>query len=400
MRLQRLPPALYAAFDLFPSAKGAAVHIDRFSRALFERAGGGCLYVLGDGTLPHYQREGRVEIVRFSRPLPNFLHRAMAYGEALDALIGRYGRVLRLCHFRDPWSGVPVLRHAARQGYRTLYEVNGLPSIELPFAYPAVGPETLDKIRRAETFCLQGADLIVTPARAIADRLQGMGVAAERIAVIPNGAEVSPLRATPPPAPWPYVLYFGAVQPWQGLDHLLRAFVRLQDFPQLRLVICASVHRRRVRPYRKLARHLGLAGRVHWEHGLSQAALAPWRDHALLSVAPLTECARNLEQGCSPLKILESMAAGVPVVASDLPAVREILADGEHGRLVAPERPAELARAMRILLEYPDLRRTLGDEARRHVERHFTWDRALERLGHCYGALGLEAPQPRSGERE
>jgi glycosyltransferase involved in cell wall biosynthesis len=170
--------------------------------------------------------------------------------------------------------------------------------------------------------------------------------------------------------------------------------VRLQDFPALRLVLCASLRQQRARPWMRLARRLGLEGRVHWEFALGQEGLAPWRRHALLSVAPLSECARNLEQGCSPLKVLESMAAGVPVVASDLPSVREILADGEHGRLVAPDRPAELARAIRILLEYPELRRTLGRQARDHLSRHLSWDHATARLRELYRSLGLAGPEP------
>lgn len=386
IKLQRSPRGLYAAFDLFPSAKGAATHIDRFARRLFERTDGGLLHVLGDGVLSDYQCEGKVEILRFSEPIPNFLQRAMAYGAHLDRLIQEQGESLRLCHFRDPWSGVPILRHAQR-GYRTLYEVNGLPSVELPHSYPDIAPDTLKKIRESEAFCLGKADHIVTPAASIAERLRERGVVGERITVVANGAD--PDRGeSAAPADWPYLLYFGAVQPWQGLDTLLRAFARLQDFQELRLVVCSSVHRRRTKPYRRLADRLGLSGRVHWEHALPQQQLAPWRRHALLSVAPLSECARNLEQGCSPLKVLESMAAGVPVVASDLPSVREIMKDGEHGRLVTPDRPAELARAVRVLLEYSDLRKKLGRQARDHLERHFTWDRALERLDAVYDALG------------
>ena len=57
--------ALYAAFDRFPSRKGSGVHIARFSRALFDSAGGGLLYVLGGSDLPGWQMEGDVEIVRF-----------------------------------------------------------------------------------------------------------------------------------------------------------------------------------------------------------------------------------------------------------------------------------------------------------------------------------------------
>src|SRR4051795_10242987 len=100
--------ALYAAFDRFPSRKGSAVHIDRFARALFEHAGGGLLYVLGGEELPAYQREGDVEIVRYLREAEHVLERAAGYGERLAALLDRLPG-LELVHFRDPWSGIPLV---------------------------------------------------------------------------------------------------------------------------------------------------------------------------------------------------------------------------------------------------------------------------------------------------
>jgi len=386
---QPLPPALYAAFDVFPSAKGAAVHIERFARRLFARAGGGLLYVLGDGELPVGQREGEVEILRYSDGPANLLERALGFGATLERVLARRGGGLRLAQFRDPWGGVPLLQQLP-PGCRTVYEVNGLPSIELPVAFPGILPATLEKLRAAERFCLDRADCILTPSHTIAHNLAALGADPARLRVVPNGAEVPTDPLPPPPAPWPYLLYFGAVQPWQGLPTLLRAFAQLADFRELRLAVCAAVHPRRVKPYRRLAEHLGVAPRVHWEFQLGQAALDPWRRHALISIAPLTECARNLEQGCAPLKVLESMAAGVPVVASDLPAVREILTDGRHGRLVPPDRPGELARALRILLEYPQLRAQWGEAARRRIVDDLSWDCALTQLDTLYSELGLD----------
>ncbi|NJL34607.1 MAG: hypothetical protein HC893_13060 [Chloroflexaceae bacterium] len=131
--------ALYAAFDRFPSPKGAAVHIARMAHTLFNMVGGGLLYVLGDETLPAYQEEpGPIEIVRSSSTAPNLLQRTVAYGRYLAALRDQQAATLRLCHFRDPWSGIPLLADPERS-YQTIYEVNGLPSLELPATYPALG---------------------------------------------------------------------------------------------------------------------------------------------------------------------------------------------------------------------------------------------------------------------
>lgn len=379
--------ALYASFDRFPSAKGAATHIARMATTLFDTMEGGLLYAIGGEDLPPYQREGGVEIVRFGGEHANVLERALAFGAALDGILARAGDSLKICHFRDPWSGVPIIGRGAGER-RTVYEVNGLPSIEMPFTYPALSPRTLAKIRAAEEFCWSNADVIVTPSHTIAANLVGLGVAAGKITVIPNGADipaVSPPR--PADAPETYFLYFGALQRWQGVDTLLRAFARMADLPHLRLVICCSTHARGVKLHRKLAERLGVAERIVWKYALNKDELAGWIAHAYAGVAPLAECSRNIEQGCAPLKLLETMAHGVPVVASDLPAVREIVVDGEHGRLVRPDRPADLARALRVLLEYPERAAVMGRNARARIAEAFTWERSTAMLAQTYAAL-------------
>ena len=385
MFLTRRPRALYAAFDRFPTRKGASTHIARFAPALFEEYDGGLLYVLGDDRLPAHQAEGDVEIVRFCVPVPNLLERTVAFGAHLDLLLDEAADGLEVCHFRDPWSGVPILERPHR--YATVFEVNSLPSIELPYAFPSIAPRTLEKIRAAETFCLDAADWIVTPSRTTRDFLARRGVAVSKIDVVPNGADPVPRLPRPFEAPEDYLIYFGALQSWQGVDTLLRAFARLADLEELRLVVCGSARSRPARASERLAEKLGLAGRVIWRWELPPSELEPWLSNALLSVAPLKACSRNVEQGCAPLKVIESLAAGVPVVASDLPPVREIVTDGVEGRLVAPDRPADLARAIRILLHFPRLREEMAVAARARTEPDLSWDRSVALLKDVYRSL-------------
>jgi len=375
--------ALYASFDRFPSRKGSAVHIDRFARTLFQRAAGGLLYVLGGDGLPPYQREGEVEVVRYSRASENYLERALGFSARLEALLDADGASIRLAHFRDPWSGMAVVERDLVR----VYEVNGLPSVELPYLHPRIPPGTLERIAEVEQRCLDAADAIVVPSPVIAAALRRRGVAPERLHVIPNGADLPAATPRPPDAPDRYLLYFGALQPWQGLDTALRTLARLDDLDELHLVVCASVHRRKAKPYRKLAARLGVADRVHWRFALPEHELAPWREHALASLAPLRDCARNVAQGCAPLKVLESMASGVPVLASDLPVVRELMEDGGQGLLVPPDRPGELARAVRTLLDFPERSAAMGAAGRARVEDRFTWSAAVAALDDLYAVL-------------
>ncbi len=371
--------ALYAAFDRFPSRKGAGVHIARFARALFDWAGGGVLYVLGGDDLPAWQSDGDVDVVRFSAHVDNFLERTLAYGRRLDALLDEMPR-LEFAHVRDPWSGLPLVE----RNVTIVYEINGLPSIELPFAYPSVAPRTIEKIERLEQILIERADAIVVPANTIRDLVTSRG--AKNVTVIPNGADVPEEVGQRPTLHGEYFIYFGALQEWQGIETLLRAFARLRDLP-VKLVICYPHHTRYAKGYIRLAEKLEIADRVIWQSSLTSEELQPWLQHAIASIAPLSDCARNVVQGCSPLKILESMAGGVAVIASDLPAVRELVTDRVEGLLVAPDRPAELARAMRIAFEYPDLRQALGTRGRERIAASLTWSHATKRLQELYSTL-------------
>lgn len=383
--LQTNPPALYSAFDLFPSRKGAAIHIDKFAGALFEELSGGLLYVLGNDSMPSYQYEDDIEIVRFNSPIQNYLQRALAFSERLSHLLDECEEDLRVCHFRDIWSGAAILTQ--QRNYKTLFEVNGLASIELPFAYNNISSETIGKLRSQEEFCLRESDRIITPSNSIKKKVLSYGITDEKVTVIPNGANIPLATKRPGNAPPRYIVYFGALQAWQGVEVLLRAFARLSDLKDLHLVICSSNHSRRAKSLKKFAEKLEISERVIWHFGLDEENLAPWREHALLSVAPLTECSRNIEQGCAPLKILESMASGVPVIASDLPSVREIMTDREHGRLIHPDREGELARTIRVLLQYPELLKEMGFKAKQKIERDFLWEKSISDLKNIYRQL-------------
>ena len=383
--LLRAPEAIYAAFDRFPTRKGASTHIARFAPALFRHAGGGLLYVLGDASMPARQLEDDVEIVRFRREIPNLLERAVAFQSQLARVVDAARPSLRIAHFRDPWSGPPLL--AGGRDWTAVYEVNALPSIELPTAFPSVSPRTLAKIRAMELWCLDACDAVVTPSHTTAAMLERLGVAPSKITVIPNGADPIPPQPRPFDAPDRYIIYFGAMQPWQGVDTLLRAFARLADLDELRLVVCGSARSREARRLESLARKLGIEDRIVWHWSLDDAELRPWLANAELSVAPLRECARNVEQGCAPLKIVESMAARVPVVATDLPPLREIKTHPVERPQLAPHRPADLARTLRVLLHCPALRAEMSAASRHRVESSLTWAHALDTLSALYERL-------------
>ena len=378
--------SLYAAFDTFPAPKGAAIHIKHMTDILFKRSKKGCLYVIGGEGLPSYQEENNVKIIRFDEKVSNLLDRAIAYGIKLEEVI-QGQPTLDLVHFRDPWSGFPILKAQQKQRFKSVYEVNAFPSIELPYAYPHVSAKTLKKIEQQEQLCLLHCDHIITPSALTKKEIVKRGIAAEKVTVIANGANIVEQTEKPVDAPQNYLIYFGAIQSWQGIDDLFRAFRLLQDFTELRLVMCVAKHNRIAKQYLKMAKKLEIEDRIDWHFGLTQEELQPWVSHATLSIAPLTDCSRNNQQGCCPLKIVESMAAATPIVASNLVVVRELLEDEVTGKLVQPGRPAELANAVRLMLEHPELANKWAIAAQDLVKEKFTWQHMEKKLNDIYDAI-------------
>jgi glycosyltransferase involved in cell wall biosynthesis len=109
-----------------------------------------------------------------------------------------------------------------------------------------------------------------------------------------------------------------------------------------------------------------------------------------VALVPLTADDRNLLQGCCPLKLLEAMAAGVPVVASALEVVTDLARPDQEIVAVRPGSAKAIKDGVLRLLEDPTLGLRLARAARRRVEAEHGWRRARARLVECYAQhLGL-----------
>lgn len=381
---------LYTAFDVVPSPKGASTHITYFTAGLVEAGYEVTLVTAGSSNLPEVERYLGATLLRApAGDEPNFLKRALAFGDyTLAHLAGT--EPYAVAHVRSIWSGFPLAEARLRFGYKFLYEVNGLPSIEMKYHYPALrNAPVLDKIREWEAATLRLADAIICPASVTAAYIASLGVAPDKITVIPNGIDSSRFQPVPaaPPADLPTILYIGTLADWQGLPTLIAAMPHILARRPVRLRLVGRGRKRQRKQLEKQLRKAGLNDHISIEPAVPHNQVPALIAQADVCVAPLGYNDRNVTQGCCPLKVLEYMASGRPIVASNLPVVRELVCPGSEALLFNPDDPEDLAKQILTILDDPGLAAQLGASAAARAQSCFTWQIAQAHLIQVYQRL-------------
>ena len=186
----------------------------------------------------------------------------------------------------------------------------------------------------------------------------------------------------------PVVLAFGALAPYKGFDLLVEALARLPQQRGATHLVVAGFPLAGFDPeeLRRTADRLGLSDRVHVVPGyVPSAEVAAWMELADVAAFPHREV---FQSGV----VQVATAFGVPVVASRVGAIPEVIRDGETGLLVPPGDAAALAAALARLLADPALARRLGAAAEEEARSRFAWRRvAREVLAAYRELLGEEA---------
>ncbi|BAY88159.1 MULTISPECIES: glycosyltransferase family 4 protein [unclassified Tolypothrix] len=383
----------YITFDTVPAPKGAAIHIAAFSIALataFEQVQ--LITVSPTATGIDYQ-EIYPQVRQTTLPAigETLIHRVLYFRQLLKAWLK--GKRFEVIQIRSIYEGFPIARNKQKYCDRLIFEVNGLPSIELKYRYPAVAEdrELLHKLHSQEQICLEAADLIVTPSSITSAYLQNRGISRDKIRVIPNGVDLKIFtndqgQRTNDKR---QIIYFGTLSPWQGVNQAVEALSLInRDFPA-NLKVIGQARNYQLKALKQLALKLGVADKLTILEPMPQTQLVANIHNCDVILAPLMPSDRNLIQGCCPLKILEGMATGIPVIASDLPVVRELGEDGVHFLLVKPGSAKSIKDAVFSLKNQPELATKLAINARQRIEEYYTWQIAGEALINAYTELGI-----------
>jgi glycosyltransferase involved in cell wall biosynthesis len=245
-------------------------------------------------------------------------------------------------------------------------------------------------VGRAERRWARRADRVITVNQPYAD------VMAERFAVPGPLVVMNCSYRFQPPDPRPrrfherlgldpscrVVLYQGGFSPGRGIEQLFEAIPSVDD-----AVLVLMGYGFEESTYRERAERADVRGRVHILPAVRPIELLDWVSSADVVAMPIQPTTLN-HRLTTPNKLFEAMAAGVPVVASDLPGMAPIVRDTGCGLVVDPTDPAEIAAACRqILGAPPDEARAWRERALTAAHATYNWERQADVLFDEYSRL-------------
>ena len=255
--------------------------------------------------------------------------------------------------------------------------------------------------RARETECMLAADLVVTLGETMRADIEARGVPRERILVVPNAVDASFLTPLPSGtevrAQWgigPDDFVAGTTTScfgYEGLDVLLDAVALMRERGERAHALVVG-DGPELPALRARAEDLGLVDSAHFTGRVPASDVRVY--HAALDVFTVPRRDERVCRMVTPLKPVEAMAGGLPVVASDLPALREIVEPGVSGELIPAGETARLADTLTQLAYSREKRTYYGIAGRNAVSSDRTWDMAVYRYHQAYRGLIQKLSEP------
>ncbi|MBE9068785.1 glycosyltransferase family 4 protein [Leptolyngbya cf. ectocarpi LEGE 11479] len=306
--------------------------------------------------IPNLERAVRERVALSSN---DDLQRELEHAGPFDLIYERYSL----------WS-YSAMELAQKTNIPGILEVNA-PLIEEQAKYR--GLVHRDEAEQVARRAFQSAGKLIAVSQGVKHYLTNW-VEADKVQVIPNGVNdhrfSKDVQPSLPKDPDTFTVGFvGSLKPWHGLSHLVGAFSQLhQHVPQSRLLIVGDGPQRKDMEAELTRR--GLQSVVSFTGAVSPAAIPGLLASMDAAVAPYPEA----DFYFSPLKVVEYMAAGLPVVVSRIGQLADLVENNVTGLLCPPGNEAALANALERLWLSPSLRECLGLMAKRHILMHHTWD--------------------------
>lgn len=227
-------------------------------------------------------------------------------------------------------------------------------------------------IKRTEEKVLKGVDGIISITENLKDQIQKKFKINIPVDVAPDGVDFKLYSKRCATQREKTVIYTGTAFSWKGVDTLIKAAKYIKG-----KILIVGLNEG------DLKEMMAGDNDIPWEKIIAVGWIPPAKVRDYLNMASVAVVPNKKESissfYTSPLKLFEYMASGIPVVASDLPSIREIIKDGETGILVEPDNPEKLAESINMLIENEELASRISIKAQ-ELAQQYDWKKRGERI--------------------
>jgi glycosyltransferase involved in cell wall biosynthesis len=389
--VEELRVLFLSIYDPYTIASGPANHLRNLSEALIDL---GCevhVLAVGSKTWNSCRNDVHIHYVR-----PRFFG---SIGEGLMFSLSSIGMTNEICknygidvlHGQSPSSFGYALLSRAKRPFVVTFHGTSFGEI---FSYSTVPIQNINLTLARDAMLIQPswavltnieyhrADKVIAVSKAMAQEAEGYyRIPRDKIVVIPNGVCLPSLSkvAMEDQNASHIVLFVGRLIWRKGIRFLIEALPQiLAEYPDAELQIVGNGEQKSILEER--IKKFGIENSVRFLGRVSPERLVSLYHEADVVVQP------SLYEPCS-LAILEAMSFGKPVVATRVGGIPDLITNGIEGLLVEPENSLQLATAITTIFSDESLKRRLADNARKRVEREFTWKAIAEKTLKLYASL-------------
>ena len=317
---------------------------------------------------------------------------------ATEARLEQLARELKpdVLHAHSPvLNAIPAIRVGKRLGIPVVYEIRAFwEDAAVDHGTTAEGSIRYRATRAMETWALKRVDHAFTICEGLRADIVARGIPAAKVTVIPNAVDIEGFQLSGDPDPelrrqlgladCTTVGFVGSFYAYEGLDLLLDAFpALLQNRPDLRLLLVGGGPQDA--NLKAQAQRLGVADKVVFTGRVPHSEVSRYYDQIDLLAYP--RHSMRLTELVTPLKPLEAMAQGRLFVASDVGGHKELIRDGETGKLFKAGSAEALAAAIDDMLDHRECWPAMREAGRHFVEEVRNWKNSVANYIPVYGRL-------------
>ncbi len=230
-------------------------------------------------------------------------------------------------------------------------------------------PSKKEALKRMEYEVYKNADIIICLSETLKDWILKEKLRENKIFVVPHSVkdEFFDIKRENPN----YICYTGSLYKWKGVDTLISA---MKYLPEERLVIVGGGSR--LKDLKELAKKEKVLERVIFTENVPHYEIPKYLSQAKIAVLPNIEEQPSLFS--SPLKLFEYMAAGVPIVASNLKVFKEILSEND-ALFFEPGNPKSLAEAIKKIIGNSEFAKSVSEKLKNKA-KNYTYQKRAEKV--------------------